>query len=76
MLLTRKSTSGNASHSRHLLRGRPAAAARTIDRRGFLKRSGLTAGAGALASQLPFSIIGKAEAQDASAKKVEVKRAR
>jgi formate dehydrogenase major subunit len=47
--------------------------AKTIDRRGFLKRSGLTVGAGAVATQLPFNIIGKAEAQDA-AKKIEVKR--
>ncbi len=42
----------------------------TIDRRTFLKRSGLGIGAGAtfsaLASQVPFAMIGKAEAADAT----------
>ena len=33
-----------------------------MDRRTFLKRSGLVAGAGAFASQLPYGAIGKAEA--------------
>ena len=32
-----------------------------MDRRLFLKRSGLVAGAGALATQLPYGTIGKAE---------------
>ena len=32
--------------------------AKTIDRRTFLKRSGVAAGAGAFASQLPFNMIG------------------
>src|SRR5207244_13613283 len=50
-------------------------AQKTMDRRGFLKRSGVTGGAAALASQLPFSIVGKAEAaQDPATAKVEVKR--
>jgi formate dehydrogenase major subunit len=46
-----------------------------MDRRTFLKRSGLAAGAGAFASQLPYGAIGKAEAakDDAAAQK-EVKR--
>ena len=35
-----------------------------MDRRTFLKRSGLVAGAGAFASQLPYGAIGKAEAAD------------
>jgi len=48
--------------------------AKTIDRRTFLKRSGVAAGAGAFASQLPFSMIGEAEAADESAGKIEVKR--
>src|SRR5690606_8005399 len=52
---------------------RGLAPAKTIDRRGFLKRSGLAAGAGAVASQLPLSFIGEAKAQ-AGAKKAEVKR--
>ena len=70
MLLTRKATSSAVPQPR-LARGLPLA--KTLDRRGFLKRSGLTVGAGAVASQLPFNMIGTAEAQDAS-KKVEVKR--
>ena len=70
MLLTRKATSSAVPQNR-LARGVPVA--RTMDRRGFLKRSGVTVGAGAVASQLPFNIIGKAEAQDA-AKNIAVKR--
>src|SRR6266567_6134679 len=47
----------------------------TMDRRAFLKRSGLVAGAGAFASQLPYHVIGKADAAaDSSASKVEVKK--
>ncbi|HEY3583575.1 MAG TPA: molybdopterin-dependent oxidoreductase, partial [Casimicrobiaceae bacterium] len=34
----------------------------TMDRRTFLKRSGMVAGAGAFASQLPYGTMGKAEA--------------
>jgi formate dehydrogenase major subunit len=48
--------------------------AKTIDRRAFLKRSGVAVGAGAFATQLPFSMIGKAEAKDDDAGKIEVKR--
>ncbi|HSE48182.1 MAG TPA: formate dehydrogenase subunit alpha, partial [Terriglobales bacterium] len=44
------------------------------DRRAFLKRSGITLGAGAAAAQLPFSMIGEAEAQSKEAGKIEVKR--
>jgi formate dehydrogenase major subunit len=75
MLLTRKST---ASVKRSpFSRVTSALAAATMDRRAFLKRSGLTAGAGAFASQLPFSMLSKANAADvkpASAAKTEVKR--
>jgi formate dehydrogenase major subunit len=46
----------------------------TIDRRTFLKRSGLAVGAGAAAAQLPFNIVSKAEAAPAEGAKVEVKR--
>ena len=47
----------------------------TMDRRTFLKRSGLVAGAGAFASQLPYGAIGKAErGEEGDATKVEVKR--
>jgi formate dehydrogenase major subunit len=46
-----------------------------MDRRTFLKRSGLVAGAGAFASQLPLGAIGTAEAQkEGAAAKAEVKR--
>ena len=48
----------------------------TIDRRSFLKRSGLAAGGGVLATQLPYSMIGRAEAAAPPNSKpgVEVKR--
>lgn len=50
----------------------------TVDRRAFLKRSGMTAGAGAFASQLPFSMMQKAHAAAgpmvATDGKMEVKR--
>jgi formate dehydrogenase major subunit len=45
-----------------------------MDRRTFLKRSGLVVGAGAFASQLPYGVIGKADAAGEAASKVEVKR--
>ena len=46
-----------------------------MDRRTFLKRSGLAAGAGAFASQLPYGAIGPAEAaKEGDATKVEKKR--
>jgi formate dehydrogenase major subunit len=44
-----------------------------MDRRAFLRRSGVTLGAGAVASQLPFSMIGEAQAK-AEEGKLEVKR--
>ncbi|HXZ50963.1 MAG TPA: formate dehydrogenase subunit alpha [Burkholderiales bacterium] len=75
MLLTRKSASAAAARPR-LSNGLAGALANTIDRRAFLKRSGVTLGAGAVAAQLPFNMIGKADAADAPAEggKVEVKR--
>jgi formate dehydrogenase major subunit len=73
MLLTRKATSQPLPQGR-LARGLGNVMAKTMDRRAFLKRSGVTVGAGAVASQLPFSMIGTAEAQNADAGKVEVKR--
>ncbi|MBX9848246.1 MAG: formate dehydrogenase subunit alpha [Rhodocyclaceae bacterium] len=47
-----------------------------IDRRTFMKRSGLAAGAGAFATQLPFNLIDKAEAKGEAPPdgKIEVKR--
>jgi formate dehydrogenase major subunit len=74
MLLTRKATSSAAPQSR-LARGLNGMLGRTIDRRAFLKRSGVTVGVGAVASQLPFTTIRKAEAAtDAAGGKVEVRR--
>ncbi|HVN35699.1 MAG TPA: formate dehydrogenase subunit alpha [Casimicrobiaceae bacterium] len=71
MLLTRTSESVAAAGPR--LRRLAGAPLPTLDRRTFLKRSGLVAGAGAFASQLPYGAIGKASAQS-EAKKPEVKR--
>src|SRR6185295_9341306 len=77
MMLTRKSAGAPAQFSSgrsRLSRSLSGMLAKTIDRRTFLKRSGVAAGAGAFASQLPFNMIGKAEAADESAGKIEVKR--
>ena len=76
MLLTRKASHVNAgaAHSR-LMRPVSGMLGRTVDRRTFLKRSGVTLGAGALASQLPFSIVSEAPAaEQAAAPRLEVKR--
>ncbi|HXJ08961.1 MAG TPA: molybdopterin-dependent oxidoreductase, partial [Burkholderiales bacterium] len=74
MLLTRKASPAAASQLR-LARGLSGVLAqKTMDRRAFLKRSGLTVGGGAVASQLPFNIIGKAEARTPSTGTAEVKR--
>jgi len=73
MLLTKKANGSAAAQSR-LAQGLNGVLAKTIDRRTFLKRSGITAGAGAVAAQLPFSMIGEAQAKDASEGKIEVKR--
>jgi formate dehydrogenase major subunit len=73
MLLTRKGSAPAASQSR-LARGLAGVLAKTMDRRAFLRRSGITLGAGAAAAQLPFAMIGEARAQSAGAGKLEVKR--
>src|SRR5207245_2797347 len=75
MMLTRKSA-GAPAHlsSSRLSRSLSGMLAKTIDRRAFLKRSGIAAGAGAFASQLPFSMIGKAEAAAEKSGSIEVKR--
>ena len=74
MLLTRKSTGVAAAHSR-LVRPVSAMLGRTVDRRTFLKRSGITLGAGAVVSQLPFSIVGEsAAAEPATAGAIETRR--
>ena len=75
MLLTRKSAGVPAhSTSSRLSRSLSGMLAKTLDRRAFLKRSGVAAGAGAFAAQLPFSMIGKAEAASENSGSVEVKR--
>ncbi|TAK83470.1 MAG: twin-arginine translocation signal domain-containing protein [Betaproteobacteria bacterium] len=76
MLLTRKATAVSASPAR-LARARIDALPKTIDRRTFLKRSGLGAGAGALAASLPLSVMRKARADNrepALSGAIEVKR--
>src|SRR4030081_2942193 len=70
MSLTRKS----AAPKRSLASRSPAVAVKTMDRRTFLKRSGITLGAGAFAAQLPFSMIGKAQAEAIPGQgKIEIK---
>ena len=59
MLLNRKSE-GRAERANPLARAMGALAAKTVDRRAFLKGSGITAGAAAFASQLPLNMIGEA----------------
>jgi formate dehydrogenase major subunit len=73
MLLTRKATSSAVPQNR-LARGLSGALANTMDRRTFLKRSGVTVGAGAVAANLPYNMIGTAEAKDEASGKIEVKR--
>ncbi|HUL57503.1 MAG TPA: molybdopterin-dependent oxidoreductase [Usitatibacter sp.] len=69
MLLTRKSK-GEVQAVNPLARAAAALGARTIDRRAFLKGSGLTAGAAAFASQLPLNFVGEARAQEKTGKTV------
>ncbi len=71
MLLTRKSDSAPTAGPR--LARLAGARLSTMDRRTFLKRSGIAAGAGAFASQLPYGAIAPAQAQKEGAK-VEKKR--
>jgi formate dehydrogenase major subunit len=70
MLLTRKAASQAVPQARFAR----AMSMKTLDRRAFLKRSGVTLGAGAVAAQLPFSMIGEAEAKAEEGGKIEVKR--
>lgn len=70
MLLTRKSAGVVSRVNRAL---------GTMDRRAFLKRSGLTVGAGTFAASLPYAMVGKAQAASADktpapGAKMEVKR--
>src|SRR5688500_20388848 len=73
-MLTRKSTGIPAAQSR-LIRPVTSLLGRTVDRRTFLKRSGITLSAGAVASQLPFSIVEEAGAAEQPAQSnVETRR--
>ena len=72
MLLTK--TRDGATAARPRLRRLSGASLPTMDRRAFLKRSGLVAGTGAFASQLPYHFIGKADAAAESETKKESKR--
>ncbi|RPJ48200.1 MAG: twin-arginine translocation signal domain-containing protein [Betaproteobacteria bacterium] len=73
-MLTRKSTRTGVVPNR-LARSASAFLGNTIDRRAFLKRSGLAAGGAAALSQLPFAMMRKAEAADKPAGgNIEVKR--
>ena len=58
MLLTKKASSQTGTKGR-LSRQVAGFLGNTLDRRAFLKRSGLTVGAGAFASQLPFAMMGE-----------------
>lgn len=60
-MLTRKSTQA-AGTSRQLRSSAARHFGQTMDRRAFLKRSGLGVGAGAIAAQLPYNLIGDAQA--------------
>ncbi len=76
MLLTKITQGAEESAMAARPRFRPHVGAKlpTMDRRTFLQRSGLVAGAGAFATQLPYGVIGKAEAKTAAASTIEVKR--
>jgi len=72
MLLTRKAA-GRTEAVNPLARAVTALAARTVDRRTFLKGSGIAAGAAAFASQLPLNLVSEAKAA-AKTGKTEIKR--
>jgi formate dehydrogenase major subunit len=63
MLLRKTGSATAAPGHRQIERMAPVA---TMDRRTFLKRAGLTVGAGGLASQLPLGMIGRQDAKAAA----------
>ncbi len=74
MSLTRKATLQPVGSGR-LSRNAAAFLGKTIDRRAFLKRSGIAMGGAAALSQLPFSMMGRAQAASATdGGKTEVRR--
>ena len=74
-MLTKKALAGAGRGSRFTQQAL-SHLGKTMDRRTFLKRSGLAAGSVAFASQLPFSMIKKASAAEGGAGTgaIEVKR--
>ncbi|MGE0014072.1 MAG: formate dehydrogenase subunit alpha [Azoarcus sp.] len=77
-MLTRKSAVASGSSNRRLRSSAASIMGKTMDRRAFLKHSGLGMGAGAIATQLPYNLIGSAEAAESSENRMaggeEVKR--
>ncbi|MEG0820421.1 MAG: molybdopterin-dependent oxidoreductase [Burkholderiaceae bacterium] len=69
-MLTKKTATATVAQGR-LARAVAGMQGKTIDRRTFLKRSGVTAGAAAFASQLPYGVIQEASAADPAAAKGE-----
>ncbi|HSD60052.1 MAG TPA: formate dehydrogenase subunit alpha [Burkholderiales bacterium] len=73
MMLVKKS-GGQASAKARLSRSVSGFLGNTLDRRAFLKRSGLAAGAGAFAGSLPLAMMGRAEAKTEATGPIETKR--
>ncbi len=71
MLLVKKANA-EVGHRARLSRTVSGFLGNTIDRRTFLKRSGVVAGAGALASTLPISLMGEAKAAAKAEAKGEI----
>ncbi|AWI78725.1 formate dehydrogenase [Parazoarcus communis] len=65
-MLTRKSAVASGSSNRRLRSSAARIMGKTMDRRAFLKHSGLGMGAGAIATQLPYNLIGSAEAAESA----------
>src|SRR3982750_831105 len=64
MLMRKTDGSSGVAPSNMTLRRLSLGKVATMDRRAFLKRSGLVAGVGAFASQLPYGTMTKAQAAD------------
>ena len=67
-MLTKKAAVA-AGAGRRLRNAAARVVGQTMDRRAFLKRSGLGVGAGAIATQLPYNLIGSAEAANTAEKR-------
>lgn len=67
-MLTKKAAVA-AGAGRRLRNAAARIVGQTMDRRAFLKRSGLGVGAGAIATQLPYNLIGNAEAASTADKR-------